>query len=178
MATKTNTTTQPNSRRKLLIWTAVIVAVLAVGGFAYFKMHQNSASQKVYDTSKPENQQSAVDPKTDTDNAQRQNVAANQPATAGADTTVTPQITYLGQNNGTVTLSATVNGATSGTCKATFKNGGSSITKTSSVTLVTNYYACGDIQVPNNEFSPKGVWDTTVKLDNGPDSSPVKVTIN
>lgn len=163
--------------KKVLIALGVVVVVAAAAG-TYYYFHRNSAAgPKSYDTTKPENKQSAVDPKQDTDNAKRQNAAATQ-GSSGSTGNVTPQITYFGQANGMVILDATVNGATSGTCTATFKNGGSTVAKISQVSLVTNYYACGEIQAPSSDFNPKGSWSATVKLNNGPVSPSVEANIN
>lgn len=161
-----------------------MVAVAAIGAALYVKVYNKSSTNDpgktgVYDTSKPENQESAVDPKKDTDNAKRQNAAANQGTSNSASaSSVTPQITYFGQSNGLVILDATVDGATSGVCTVTFKNGSTSITKTSSVVLVTSYYACGEFQVAEGEFNPRGAWSATVKLNSGSESSPVQANVN
>ena len=167
-------------KNKKVIVILAIVAVAAVGAAGYvWRNNHKSTPPSSYDTSKPENQESAVDPKKDTDNAQRQNAASNNSSSNSASASnVTPQITYFGQANGMVILDATVNGATSGTCSVTFKNGGSTVTKTSSVSLVTSYYACGEIQAPSSEFNPKGSWSATVTLNNGPASPPVEANIN
>lgn len=162
---------------KWLIITLGVTAVAAVGAVAYIKLnhHKVSSPPTTYDTSKPENQQTAVDPKTDTDNAKRQNAATNTTTKSGD---VTPQITYFGQSNGTVILDATVDGASSGTCTTVFKNGNATLTKNSAVRLVTSYYACGELQFSSNEFNPKGTWSATVRLDNGPESQAARITVN
>lgn len=164
-------------KNKKVIIILTIVAVAAVGAAGYvWRNNHKSTPPSSYDTSKPENQESAVDTKKDTDNAQRQNATTSGSSTAPGS--VTPQITYFGQANDTVILDATVTGATSGTCTVTFKNGGATVTKTSSVSLVTSYYACGEIQAPSSEFNPKGSWSANVTLNNGPASQPVEANIN
>ncbi len=83
------------------------------------------------------------------------------------DAPMSVSITTAEQSDQTIILDALVNGATTGTCTATFeKSGSATVTKTSPLIKLTAYY-CQEFQVARTEFGSAGEWTARVKLTSG-----------
>jgi cytoskeletal protein RodZ len=160
-----------------LITAALIGGLLVLGGgvIGWQRFHNNSQNTTPTDnpiTTSPSDQEpvrsdSPASPDKDED------IPAKQPTknpTTTTSSSLSVDITYHSFNEDTnkAVIRAMVDGATQGTCTATFKKSGySAVTQTSNVELATSYYTCGKLELARSRFPAAGTWSVSVTLNSG-----------
>lgn len=167
-------------QRKLYLAIAILVVTLAgVGVFAKLSRPPASSPTRT-PTPSPTFNQADFNPKTDSEQARRQQTSPSPTPTPSATASPTPgttptpvakgpiKPTILGADQDTTTISvdALVDGQTSGTCTATLsRTGSTSVSVSGPLTQVTSYYACKTM-VFNKSGLAKGIWNVTVVFEN------------
>lgn len=84
---------------------------------------------------------------------------------------VSVTITTLDQTASEVRVRAITHDLTSGTCTVTFqKSGQTDISKTAKLSYVTSYASCQGWDIDKSEFTSKGEWSVSVKVESGDQS--------
>ncbi len=153
-------------RKKILI---AVVATLLIGGgvFAYWQISRGDNAnpadnqQNKNGQQSPDNQPREVDkPKPDGTPASNGGTSNNSPSQGS----VTVTVTYASGSDDPIIVTATVDGATSGTCTAVFSRmGQASVQENASLNRVTNYYAC-QISIAKSRFPVRGEWEVQVNF--------------
>jgi hypothetical protein len=167
----------------ILIYTAAVAAVLAVGSVAYvyafngnlfgWTKHKDTPAINL---DKPTNEQKQAGSDIKKANADKEDAkgstgntdtpAAPAAPSSGSKGNVEVTITANAQNDGLFQLrtliSAVVN---TGTCTVTFTKGQQTVTKQAGVQSLPSTSTCKGFDVPVSELSP-GQWDVTVTYEN------------
>ena len=151
--TKTNKKT---SYKKLIILAVALLLVVAAAVFFLAQRHlpeDNPAGLSSQDTS----EQSPIDDTVYTDNNPKAETAPIETETTNPP--VTPFITYISENNGTISVSALLEAETvAGVCRLTLtKPGADTIVKESTIYKTTTYTCGFSIPVPS-----VGGWTATL----------------
>lgn len=158
------------SNKKLLIIVICIVLVLGAGAIYLITRKSNNSSQPSTTTNQTETIN--LDPPTEADkqrvedNKQRiieDSNKTNSQATSGLKQ-VMPVITYAEQYKEQVEVGSYVGGVfeDGGTCTATFSQGSSSFTRSSTGVKGSNNVNCPMITAKASDFPSKGTWNVTL----------------
>lgn len=163
---------KPSHKSKLpraAVLTIVLLLLLGAGTVAayYYKIgpfadssrsSESSGDAKTKNPSDQTNDQKKVDVKggTTSDNVDTTKTTDQIPKSTVTSVT----IDSLAQQNGVVSYSASVGGASSGTCSAVFSN---DIGKPVSRTVDTTNGTCSAV-IPENEFDALGKWTLTLRF--------------
>lgn len=174
------------SKKKLFLITAAVVLLLG-GGTAAYMVYKNAQ-----DTNKPrgmndvdyspatpsEKQEGEQHKTTDTTPTttpttdQKPGTPPENQAPSTQTQTITAVITRANQSGSTVSVRASIEGATSGTCEITFtKSGQASVTKTFPVSFEATTSQCQGADIPSSSFPAAGTWNVALKVTNGSQTS-------
>lgn len=158
-----------------------VVAAIGLAAAVYFYLQNN------YD--KPQPTEPVVGEKALTDSATEKKSPTSTPSTPqeekqtpnqnqpSGSPTFTVTVVRAGQISpgGEVQIRALIEGATTGTCSATFSGPGTAFSKTTSITTDGRTYSCGELDAAAAEFSAGGSWKYILKVTSGTvTSSPIE----
>jgi hypothetical protein len=111
-----------------------------------------SSSVPVHETTNGDNDKNSV--------AQQ---SAATPTSVSVTTTLGLELVRAGQVGSDVQIRANITGASSGTCTATFTQGGYSFTVSNPITFDVSRGICGAFNVSASSFSADGTWQMLLK---------------
>lgn len=157
------------NKKIILLIASVIVIVGVVGGLEKFHIINLYEKKPNLVANDPESDLNLSPPtdqeKQESDKAKEDQYKKDQERKSATPTSnVTPVITYAGQYNGMVEVSALVNGIfeEGGQCHITFTQNQSTIVRdTAGIKNVSNT-SCQSVRIPDNQFS-KGTWSVKVE---------------
>jgi hypothetical protein len=167
----------------ILIYTAAVAAVLAIGSVAYvyafngnlFGWTKNKDASAInLDKPTDEQKQAGNDiKKANVDNESNKGSAGNTdtppaptPSPSGGKSSVGVTITASAQSDGVFQLRTLVSAVVNtGTCTATFTKGQQTVTKQAGVQSLPSTSTCKGFDIPVSELSP-GQWDIIVTYEN------------
>jgi hypothetical protein len=177
--------------KKNLIILSVIAAAVVGGAFYVKAAHKNEPTKTEQQKLQDQEKQHQADIKKNNETSSTTGKPGDNTtgptqngttASTSSSSLQKPNITRASQqSDGTVAVAAIVGSTSSGTCTAKFFQGSSSFTRTTNVMLVTNYYACGEFDVPKADFSSTGTWSVNVTVNSGgasATSDDKQVTVN
>lgn len=158
-----------NKRTQTILISITLIVLIAGGIFLVMKKNQVTKDNETPTSSTKEdiskNESAARD---------QQSKLTNNQSTSNDNSNISVVITGFTQNpDGIAVLGTIVNGATNGTCTATFtKDGGSTIVRTAPIGLQVSYYICkGFNDIPSSSFNPKGQWMVVVSVNSSQGTS-------
>ena len=156
------------SNKKILLITALIIAVVLTSGIVY------AISSNVFDSSeqsnKPTQEQVEEQTKTEVDDKQEfidstkdeDLPGTNPPAPTSSDSiTITTTV-----DSGMVTVNTKLSGFNSGSCELTIVNGSRSIVKNADVIYQPEFSTCAGFSILKNELN-NGSWSLSLKVTEG-----------